>query len=453
MSAVIVSATIATPMKRSLFERIKAEEFPDVDVREVKADGVKKKVFSAVSTIRNVGFLLNEYGITCRYNEMTKRVQIEIPGQAFSCDNKDNVALAEVKSACKQSHLPVVELREYLGAVAEQTKFHPVRDFILSKPWDGKHRLAEMILTIGVAKKDEALRDILMRRWFISAVAAAFSTNDEDMFYGVLVLQGAQNVGKTRWIGSLLPVELRSAFKEGFTLDPTNVDNKFEACSKWLLELGELDKTYKKSDVAELKAFLSNTHDEMRRPYAEMASMFKRRTVFAASVNPARFLVDDTGNRRWWTVPVLKVNYKHGLDMQQLWAEVYTVYLAGEQWWLSEQENDMLTVHNTAFEVENPMVELLQQFFNFNEDVTDATPPTACQALIAPWSVIPVTPTSICVALKLNFVGDKTRLGLMAKALEKLTGQKKKSIRVGPKKVVDGWNVMPYDVSKFASAS
>jgi putative DNA primase/helicase len=69
------------------------------------------------------------------------------------------------------------------------------------------------------------------------------------------------------------------------------------AVSHWVVELGELDSTFKKSDVSVLKAFITRRQDKLRRPYARRDSVFPRRTVFAGTVNDYQFLHDNTGNR------------------------------------------------------------------------------------------------------------------------------------------------------------
>ena len=75
-------------------------------------------------------------------------------------------------------------------------------------------------------------------------------------------------------------------------------------------------------DMARLKGVLTRDFDKVRRPYARAESEYQRRTVFFASVNKPNFLVDMTGNTRWWTIPVSKINYEHGIDMQQVFAQL-----------------------------------------------------------------------------------------------------------------------------------
>jgi putative DNA primase/helicase len=68
--------------------------------------------------------------------------------------------------------------------------------------------------------------------------------------------------------------------------------------------------------------------------------------VFAATVNETEFLVDPTGNTRWWTIPITHVNFKHGIDMQQVFAQMAVDFHRGEQWWLTKAEEACLESMN-----------------------------------------------------------------------------------------------------------
>jgi predicted P-loop ATPase len=59
-------------------------------------------------------------------------------------------------------------------------------------------------------------------------------------------------------------------------------------------------------------------------------------------VNESNFLVDTTGNSRWWTIPVTHINFNHGIDMQQLFAQLAEDVNKGEQWWLTPEEETLL---------------------------------------------------------------------------------------------------------------
>lgn len=313
-----------------------------------------------LSTIPNLAHMLENYGFTVRYDVIRKDLLIRYPGQCGIADNQRSKAVDTVMSLAALNRLPKSEIQSFLLSVGDNNAVNPVVDFIQSRPWDGRSRFADLMNTIKTRDGyGRELLALLMRRWLVSAVAAAAKPFG---FWskGVLVFQGEQSLGKTAWIRALVPEELRDLVKIDATIDPANKDSIISAVSHWLVELGELDGTLRKADIARLKGFISQDVDQFRRPYGRVEEKFQRRTVFFASVNPEQFLSDDTGNVRFWTVPVVGINHQHGIDMQQLWAEVFGWYQAGERWWLERDEEAMLESANANHQQTDPVQELIQ---------------------------------------------------------------------------------------------
>jgi putative DNA primase/helicase len=125
------------------------------------------------------------------------------------------------------------------------------------------------------------------------------------------------------------------------------------------VELGELDSTFRKSDIAQLKAFITKAVDILRPAYAKRESRYPRRTVFFGSVNPREFLHDPTGNRRFWTIECDHINYDHNIDVQQMWAEVLHTWRQGEGYYLTADEMGQLNAHNDDFMSVDPVEERL----------------------------------------------------------------------------------------------
>lgn len=312
------------------------------------------------STIENAQEIINRLGVTVRYNVIKKEDEILIPGEAFTVDNQANASLARLISRFNEFSMPTGNIGEYITYLADTNPYNPVATWINSKPWDGVSRLTEFFNTITPAEPQylpdgTTFQHALIRRWMISAIAAAFQPNGV-VARGVLVLQGEQNLGKTKWFKSLAPAEL-DVLQDGMQLKPDDRDSVKQIVSYWLVELGELDATFKKSDIAALKAFISRGNDVMRRAYARLESNYARRTVFFGSVNPREFLHDPTGNTRYWTIECAAINHTHGLDMQQVWAEVYALYQQGESWYLSNDEMAALNHSNEDFQVVDPIHE------------------------------------------------------------------------------------------------
>ena len=133
--------------------------------------------------------------------------------------------------------------------------------------------------------------------------------------------------------------------------------------SKWIVELGELDATFKQSDISQLKAFITQDSDTIRRPYARKESTYARRTVLFGSVNPKDYLKDPTGNRRFWTVRCTDIDYDYRVDMQQVWAEFKALFDKGETWYLNQDEIVALNAHNEDFSTVDPVEERIRHLF------------------------------------------------------------------------------------------
>lgn len=307
-------------------------------------------------TIENLEVLLGRLGVVVRYNMISKATEILIPDSSFSRDNKDNASIADILSACERARMSTKYVPQFLLRIADANAYNPVSTWIESVPWDGVSRLARFYATVDCGgQMDQGLKELLMQKWLVQAVGAAFAP-DGVAAQGILTFTGAQNIGKTTWFNRLAPSSL-DVIHTGHTLDVRSKDSQLIALKFWIVELGEVDATFRKSDVSALKSFATQSVDSIRRPYAMTESTYGRRTVFGASVNDSLFLSDPTGNRRFWTIPAVGFAVDDGLDMQQLWAEVLVLYQGGARWYLSMTEAGLLGEHNEDFTVTDPIDE------------------------------------------------------------------------------------------------
>lgn len=292
------------------------------------------------TTLPNVKHLLRESGVAVGWDVIKKRMIVTRDGSVCS--------ELEVFSLAAQFGMQGAWLPSYLQAIAADQPINPVADWINSRPWDGKDRLQALLATV-VTTEDypSGLKDALLHRWLMSATAAAILQGQRFSSRGVLTLQGGQGIGKTSWIAQLVPAgPLRdSVVKRDHHMDGGSKDSILGAVSHWIAELGELDSSFRK-DVARLKGFLTNDCDKVRPPYGRSEVALDRRTVFAATVNDEAFLVDQTGNSRFWTIAVERLDYKHDIDMQQVFAQLAQELSVGQQWWLTEAEDQALAKYN-----------------------------------------------------------------------------------------------------------
>ena len=304
---------------------------------------------SILGTITNLEFLLHSYRIQTSYNVITKKLEICFAGMTTTIDNAEEVALNYIISLAILNNMSTANIAGFVATIADRNQINPVADWITSKEWDGIDRLPLYYATL-TARDDfpVQLKEKLMYCWLLSAIAAALKSTGFRA-RGVITLQGKQGLGKSTWVKSHIPVQplCDQVIKIDHNLDTHNKDSQITALSHLIVELGEIEGSLKK-DIAKLKGFLTSDFDKLRRPYARTTSELPRRTVFAATVNEEQFLVDSTGNTRFWTIPVIAVDYNHNVDMQQVFAQLKVDFDNGVEWWLSKDYEELLESFNNA---------------------------------------------------------------------------------------------------------
>lgn len=393
---------------------------PDVGAVEVDANGIEGELLDpgyidfphkgskgkVLNTSLNLQCVMNAHGIKYGYNTVSKRVVIQVPGLVAIADEYDNAAVTRIEDYALRCGMTGAKIPQQVLALAASSPFNPFMDYVKSSPWDGVSRLNALADTVTTSPDKRDLWRLLLRRWLVSVIASQVVTGFSGR--GCLTLQGEQGKGKTSWFRRLF-ADVSGVFADGITLNLNSKDSITEVLSHVCVELGELASTFKKSELDPLKAFITRSKDEVRRPYAVSASRWERRTVFCATVNDEQFLADDTGNSRFWCMPATDLDYTHGLDMQQVWAEVLTLVDAGERWYLDAAEEALLTESNKEFEIVDPIEETLRATF----DATDNRRPltlTATQVLKQYCSLTnPNRAQTIKAGKVLNAMGFKKR--------------------------------------------
>ena len=240
----------------SLKEPLDRDSFP---ISERTATGLK-----VLDHQDNIAHLLSRYGIPYRYNVITKGFDWSHPDVASGEGDNDEMSLFSVlNSLCALNGVPSKNLGLHLVGLGARDEYNPVVDYLKSRVWDGISRFEK--LADAMEADDPEIARIVIRNFLIQACAAAdhgkqiASSHPEYRahFEGIMVLVGGQGAGKTKGLRKLIPRALWRYFKEGLVLNPKDKDSVKEGISAWLVELGELEATFKKSDIATLKAFVS----------------------------------------------------------------------------------------------------------------------------------------------------------------------------------------------------
>ena len=247
---------------------------------------------------------------------------------------------------------------DYITRYATRNKYNPILSAIQAVQWDGQDRISQIydIFKIPADTEEGMYSRIFIRKWLMQCICGLFNTIDNPFSLDiVLVFQGRQGIGKTRFFEKLA---LNSQFfGEGICLDPRDKDSIMQATSKWICELGEIGSTMRK-DMDSVKAFITKSTDEYRTPYGRASLYYPRMTSFVGTVNDDQFLIDQTGNRRFVTIPLqadLIIDYETQIkpfDALQLWSQVYELIKDKDKascFRLSENEKRYLEQRNSAF--------------------------------------------------------------------------------------------------------
>lgn len=235
-----------------------------------------------------------------------------------------------------------------LGYIGHGNQTNSLRGWLDGLVWDRQPRISSWLTkTYGV--EDDEIHEAFARRFLISAVARAYQPGCK--VDTVLVLCGGQGTKKSS-VFQLLAGEDRfcnTSFKVG------GKDAFMQMSKAWIYEVAEMS-SFSASRASDVKAFISSAVDTYRPPYGRHVEKLPRHTVFVATENNDRPLNDPTGSRRFWPVAV-----SGQLDEQwvkdnrdQLWAEAVAAYKAGEQWWLTDEEENLRKIHNHQFEEIDP---------------------------------------------------------------------------------------------------
>jgi predicted P-loop ATPase len=236
---------------------------------------------------------------------------------------------------------------------AEKNSFSPIEDY-LSQTHDAFEGIdySEMFSQLaieGLHIDPDSIGSKYLSKTLIGAVARIFEPGVK--FDQALVLYGKQGYFKTSFFEVL-------AGEEYFTsihLQNFDKDERMICQSKWFIELGEVEQSIKRAQMGKIKQFLSERSDSFRKPYGKQVVTIPRSFILVGSTNKREFLLDETGNRRFW---VIELNEKINIDWvkanrDQIWAAAVAAYLANEPIYLNELEQEMSNRQNKQFEKED----------------------------------------------------------------------------------------------------
>lgn len=239
------------------------------------------------------------------------------------------------------------------------SEYHPFQDYFDNLPeWDGvSDPIASLAATVDTTRPEFWAK--CLKKWLVAVVACAIDERETN--HSVLLLSGAQGLGKTTWLRNLVPPVLRDYMYSG-NLDPTDKDASLMMSDCFLVILDELS-GQSKMELNRMKAMITKDAILERRPYARNAESFVRRASFAATVNDSQVLTDHTGSRRFLCFETLRIDYTSAIDHNAIYAQVLALYRAGFCYWFANNDIAELNDNNETFQQLCPEAELLFTYF------------------------------------------------------------------------------------------
>lgn len=242
-------------------------------------------------------------------------------------------------------------------------RYHPVRDYLKSLKYDGGQHIT---MLAGYFDSSDGAVGAWLRRWLIGSVAKIVSTNGVQN--RMLILDGRQGIGKSYFAQWLVPPILSSYFTSS-AINPEDKDARLRLMTTWIWEVCELQSTTRRADREALKAFISQTSVKERRAYGKYDTIGPAMASLIGTVNnSAGLLSDPTGSRRFLITHLTDIDweYSKSVDLDQVWAEAFEAYLAGETWDLTFPEVVIAKQINEEYKIEEPIEALVQKYFDID---------------------------------------------------------------------------------------
>ncbi|MBS3973125.1 MAG: virulence protein [Erysipelotrichia bacterium] len=301
------------------------------------------------------------------FNEFAQRIEFT---KAPPWDNGGSVALNDddvmkLRIYIAEKYDDVEFSKDNLFSVivklSSDAKYHPIKNMIESVKWDGIPR-AEKLFSDYMGAADNTYTRAVARTWLTGAIKRIYHPGCK--FELVPVLQGKQGRGK-----STLAKALGGEWFTDGLKDMKSKDARDFLRGAWIIELSELS-AMRKTEIEEIKQFISTTVDRFRPAYGRLTQEFPRTAVFMATTNDNGYLKDLTGSRRFAPIVIDEQERKKDVFnisadvIQQIWSEALTWYKMNQPVYLSKEIETMADGYREQAQDENPMKVLIEEYLN-----------------------------------------------------------------------------------------
>lgn len=331
------SSTHAGGAAKQIAERTEPPEGKAVQIATKKLEAIELLTY------------LRESRESIRYNVFTQ--QVEIKGAPLIGAERFYLQLAEMGYKVDKTLA-----LDCLVQVANENQYDPVKLYLDHVANNVAPAYIEALATTYLRPNDQpgSLYDEMLKRTLIGAVRRIYEPGAKHDT--ACVLMGDQGARKSTFWSALGGAFFSDALK-----DISSKDDLMVLHRSWIMEMAELDHITSKKQAGQVKAFLSQSTDMFRVPYGKATEAFPRRCIIVGSTNRSTgFLVDETGNRRFWVIPTPKTQLDPIdipsllLERDAIWSAAVHAYRAGEATYLSTEREAEVASENADYLVTNP---------------------------------------------------------------------------------------------------
>lgn len=288
-------------------------------------------------------------------------------------DEVDDLLMGEwLTRSCFLPSMPRNTLEEAVRMVGYRHKFHPVRQRFekLRGTWDQQKRLNMWIRHACLDAADTDPEGILfpylerVGTWFFMGMVARIMQPGAKFDY-MVVFEGPQGVGKST-LASILGGDYHA--DTGLVLGEKDSYQNLQGVAVY--EIGELD-GFSKAEISKIKLFISSAKDRFRASFDRRPKDYPRQVVFVGTTNEDHYLVDPTGNRRFWPIRVSRrVDLQWMRDnLDQMLAEALFHFDAGDRFHPTPKEQKLyFTPQQELRTVESAIESKLMDFLQNDRD-------------------------------------------------------------------------------------
>lgn len=313
------------------------------------------------------------------YNEAREKVLVKEKVGKNKPDSEfveitDRIHNSIVRRAAKRKiNTSSRELKQLLNSDFVKS-FCPFKTYFEDLPeWDGiTDHISQLASTIKAT--DNEFFNWAFKKWIVAMVAC--SVEKSAVNQTVLILSGRQGVGKTTWLKNILPKELKKYFVET-SINPSNKDSTILLTENILVNMDELT-SFNKSNTEKFKELISKEVITERKPFGMYVEDYTRRASFSGTTNHLEFLTDLTGNRRYLCIQTEEIEYGHSVDMSKVYAQAYSLFKDGFQYYFDDEDVKRLERNNESFRSKSGEEEIIDRFIrkpngNENFELMNAT--------------------------------------------------------------------------------